>query len=278
MEFQILKAEKGRTVKPAKHILMAMLLPLFLASCGPPERHIASFRINSPVFQDAEEAYLRGDYGKAKRLFSEYLLLAAETASEAKAKYWLAMSEMKLGNYDHAVELLDGIEKRHTSAQQWALVVKARADVLFSLDRFRKAAEVYRNLEAEYSPRVNMPEVLYKRGLSEIRSGDFHAGRQTLSRVRDIFPDSYFAGRANETLSQVEGHFFVQIGVFSKRESAETVSRKAMQKGYTAYIRVIHINNKRLYSVRAGRMETFTSAQAFARRLSTEGFDTVVKP
>lgn len=249
-----------------------------LPSCGPGIRKVDVISISDPSFEKGQNEYLKERYRNAERLFREYLIKTDDPLKMASAEYWLGMTVMRQGEYPQALEIFSRINKRHTSSRLWNLIQKAAADTCFFMKDYSAAAARFEKIEQRTSDGLNRAEILFKKGICRVRTSDFYMGKRTLSRVVSEYPNTFYAERAAETLQECDGYFFVQIGAFTQRDSAETVMRKAADKGFTAYIRVMSVGNRRMYSVRVGRLNDYGAAESFAEMLRKNGFMTVVKP
>ncbi len=269
--------KKEDILKP--YLFVPALIFLFmLSSCGPRIKPAETVQISDPSFEKGQDEYLKGKYRNAERFFREYLVKIQDPLRTVSAEYWLGMSLMKQEKYAQALELFSEINKRHASSRLWNLIQKAKADTYFCMKNYSEAVSRYERLERKTADNVNRAEIVYKKGICQIRTRDFYLGKRTLARVLSDYPKTFFAKRAAETLEECEGYFFVQVGAFTKRDSAEEVMRKASDKGYTAYVRVMSVGDCKMYSVRVGRLNDYNAALSFAARLRKAGFNTVVKP
>jgi len=63
--------------------------------------------------------------------------------------------------------------------------------------------------------------------------------------------------------------YTVQVGAFSKEESAQNLAKKIRDKGYQTYV----IKGKTLYKVQVGEFKTLDEAKAISEKLKKLGYE-----
>lgn len=76
----------------------------------------------------------------------------------------------------------------------------------------------------------------------------------------------------------VKAGWAVQLGAFSRQESARKLVAEVGRKGFSAYVVPVSRSDRTLYRVRVGPEETRSQADRLARRLAAAGHDGQVTP
>lgn len=125
-----------------------------------------------------------GDYAQAIKVYDA---IDADTVFARRAQVRKALNYEAIGDKERAIELLDALSKRYP-ADASALITKG--DMLREAKDFSDAASAYSAAVARSEPltRDDWP-LLYARGISQERAGDWNAAEKDFTRALSLEPN-----------------------------------------------------------------------------------------
>jgi len=152
---------------------------------------------------EAEDAYERGDYATAQRLFRAALSEMTDEQTATLARYREAECALELGAFDEALESFRRLE----SSSDSEIAVRARSMV--GLTHYRRgdyaaARDVWAKVVREVEDAKVASEAQFAMGWCAVRLGDFATAGEAFRRVVLLFPDSVPAQRARAMLERLD--------------------------------------------------------------------------
>lgn len=206
---------------------------------------------------------------------------ALEIAPSAQAYYIRARAEEDRPKPDNNIAEAD-LQKAKSDYQaaidlhpEAALAARCRV----GLANFAFAHEDYAGAVAQWSGAVNgldQPQwralALFQMGQAQQRLGQFETADKTFQRIRDEYPDQDVAGRA-QALQNVRG-FYLQMGIFTNIDDAETAVKKALAAGVTCR----QASDQGLIAVRGGPYPNYAEARKAQAAVAGVFANAVIKP
>jgi len=245
----------------------------------PPEVDTASYW--TPQFVFGEKRFLEGEFSQAASHFEQFIQEHPTSPYASDAAHWAGRCYMKTGQYARAQTYFEQALVNPRTQVERVLAKMGLADSLFMQKQYDKAKPIY---EEVWNNRDigNVPAdlVLYRIGQCDQRRGRTALAKQSFKQLKLMYPNSKYASRATTaptpTPAQVARHY-VQLGLYSKKLTAEEVADNLRAKGITVRIAKQISRGKTLYAIRTGSFRTLAKAEAEERRLKKIGIDAVAK-
>jgi len=258
------------------HLLLLVALSLVFSSC-------ALFRGEPPLpvrdrtFAEAEKYFLAGDFPRAASAFSDFLARKRRSPYAARAHYFRGKAYLAMENYSAAGEDFRQAQKKARSDEVRAGALIGIGDVAFVQDKFSSAKAYYKQALKFSKEAYEDDAVRYKLALSYARLDLWYEAKNLLVDVYMNYPESPRAAMAKEIVARGRG-FYVQVGAFSERSSAENLRADLAAQGYPASIEEIFRHEQILYAVRIGRLISWSEARKLEAELQARGYDTFPGP
>ncbi|MCD6507393.1 tetratricopeptide repeat protein [Candidatus Poribacteria bacterium] len=194
------------------------------------------------IFQNAENAFDRGDYAEAKKLYTEVIRKYPGSEFATKAKFRLAQICEKEYDWDNALKYYEQVTKEvkggyldAQSRSRMALIRKARQDIAKAkyiydnnpgsergnraaaqalydmaqayerLGQYEKAIETYEKLLKEFPKYKNADQVQYQIGMIYFyKLYDYGKGWKAFMKVIKNYPDSDLAKASDRLLKKTQ--------------------------------------------------------------------------
>ena len=233
--------------------------------------------VRDETFALGEKYYLAGNFPEAISAFSDFLAQKPRSPYAARAFYFRGKAKLLLKDYAAArQDFLQALKKaRSDEVRAGALV--GLGDVAFVQDNYSSVKACYKKalkLSKEY---YMADEVLYKLALSYARLDLWYEAKNILVDIYVDYPQSPKAPMAKEIMARGQG-FYVQVGAFSKRSSAENLRGQLVSQGHPATIEEIFRQDRILYAVRVARLITWAEARKVQEQLQARGYETLPGP
>ncbi|MDP8266630.1 MAG: SPOR domain-containing protein [Candidatus Aceula meridiana] len=224
------------------------------------------------------EAILEGDYSQAKDLSEQSLAKKLSRQEEEEVFYFLALSELYLGDYNKArgtfQRIVDGTKNMD-------LYDKASVGVVSSyyLDgEYREALKRCDDLLKERVDSNYFSSIYLKIARINLKLSHWDPARRYLKKILKEFPDSLEAYSAKQLLEEKK-FFAVQVGAFLYKKYAKELVGRLREKGQYGYIvETEDKDGQRFYRVRVGELTSLGAAESLKDRLATLGFPTIIYP
>lgn len=227
---------------------------------------------------DIKTAILKEDFATAKKLSETALSDSSLQADEAAVLYYLALSQLHLGD---PVSARGNFQKAIDVTTDVSLSDQATIGLISSYDitgDYRASLKRCQEFLAK-RPDSNYLSVIYlKIARSNLKLRNWEPARRFLLKVVNEFPDSLEAYTARKLLEEKQ-FFTVQVGAFLQRDRALKVIEDLRANGHYGYI--VETNDKEgktLYRVRVGELSSLNLAENLKKKLSTLGYPTLIYP
>ncbi len=203
------------------------------------------------------ESFLKGNFEKSEKLAGRF---SARDSRSEDVVMIRALSLMKLGRFEEARPLLEGLQKNAASSELRAQAAYSLGDSYYFKNDRLQADLYYKDALERYPDYGEAQQVRHLLGLSHPRHQNV-GGQAALLQQMGI----------EETLI-----YSVQVGSFSKRRNAERLLNKLMRKRLDAYI--AQDETSRHFRVRIGHLTAREDAQSLESRLKKDGYPTKIFP
>ena len=269
----------------------AAALAALAAGCAGGTRGVAGLDI-PPTFARAEEAFLSGDYARAKGLFVRFKDTRGSDPFVPWAHYWAGKCDLQQGNTRSAKLNFSRAVASQLGPDLEAAALLGLGDACYNEKNYSQALGYYRRVASpRLSGRVRAEEVQFKLGMCQKELGRTRTADKHFERVTKAGPEGEYASLATKMRSAppaasaraaaasrlAPGGWDVQAGVFSRREGASDLQRRLRSGGFRSSLTSERKAGSVYYSVRVGRPSSEAAAKETARRLSAAGFQCVVK-
>jgi len=203
---------------------------------------------------EIKTAILKEDYEKARTLSEEALASKALGSEETSTLYYLALSQLYLGqsirargNFQKVIDTTNDINLSDQATIGLISSYDLNGDYRASLKRCQQFLND--------RPDSNYLSVIYlKIARANLKLRNWEPARRYLLKVMNDFPDSLEAYAAQKLLEEKQ-FFTVQVGAFLERDRALKVIDELKAKGHYGYIvETKDKEGKMLYRVRVGEL------------------------
>lgn len=251
------------------------------------------------------ECLLKGKYKEALEASEKLFQEPAAAKLKGDIAYLAGLSLLKLDRYLEARRYFNDvllIENAGEELKRSALL--GMADSYVMEQRYDRAKEAYKKVLSDYPGSPISCAVYFKLGGTLTKLGEEAEAKYYLDKVRTEFPFSFEARLTDRTgqarladasaapkAEKVEesvcepakaetagGDYYVQAGVFSKRNNADGLCEKLVKQGFDAYISKSEGNYKTRYRVKVGRLGFREEALQLEKKLKRAGYSTKVCP
>ena len=226
-----------------------------------------------------EEAIVQEDYAIAQTLAQEVLNFAVvEKTVAQRAQYYLALSQLRLGDHKSAQRIFKKLLKAKTSDQIRSQSYLGLFESYYQQGQFKKAQKLARKMmiHAKDTP---FESVMYlKLARTHLKLAEWKEAKSVLNKIVRAYPQSFEAETAQHLLEEQQ-FFAVQVGAFLDRERAEDLIEAFRRRQEYAYmIEMKDRDNRTFYRVRVGQMTRLHQAKKLQSKLSREGFPAEIYP
>lgn len=227
--------------------------------------------------------FLNGDY-KAAILEGEKLLAVEGHSPDMDELYYiLGLSYLKDGNYLRASDIFEIILKEFNNSSFKEKARLGLGDIDFLKGNLDKAQSTYEELLGVTSDQELKAQLYYRLSEVAFKKDDGNKGKGYLARLKSEFPQNIETKLDKDLAVIVDSpsglYYTVQVGCFSNGVNANSLIRKLIRQGYSAYIEEASSPGQdRMYRVRVGKLPTRQAASLLENKLSAEGYPTKIYP
>lgn len=221
----------------------------------------------------AEALYLQGNYSESINECADY---TGSKLSGDKAYYIIGLNYLRLKDSEKAREKANFIFNNFPSSRFISPAKILYADTYLIEGSYEKAKDLYLEI---LKSNGSSSAIAYSRLIQcSLKSGDWQDARQFLNALEQKYPLSLEADSAKKFFDENPLFFTLQAGAFSNLNNAKRLIRRLKDKGFDAYLSDTRNNDKRLYRVRIGRLNTLKEANALRKQLERTGFPSRIYP
>lgn len=250
-----------------KSFIIYIFLSLFFAG-----------KVYAQPLEAIREAILEEDYLQAKALSEQALSFEVHVVEKEEASYYLALSELYLGDYNKArgtfQKIVDG-------TKDIDLYDKASIGVISSYHlegEYREALKRCDDLLKERGGSNYLSLIYLKIARINLKLSHWGPARRYLKKILKEFPDSLEAYSAKQLLEEKK-FFAVQVGAFLDEKYAKELVERLREEGQYGYIvETEDKNGQKFYRVRVGELTSLGAAKSLKERLAALGFPTIIYP
>lgn len=251
-------------------LIHKLFIPLFLVLllCG----------FSNDDLANIETAIIQQDYKKAEKLSGKLLSENPDERTENQARYFLGLSELRLGSYDEAKKIFERLSKLKSDPTLQDKVYLGLYDVYYLQENYSQAQDVIHELIKE-NPKSEFLSLAYlKLARVSLKQADWNDARSYLKKIINNYPDSLEAYSAQQLLEEKQ-YFAVQVGSFLERERAQQlVDKLTKRKEYAYILETKDKSGKKFYRVRVGQLSLLSEAKELRTKLSGQGYPTAIYP
>ena len=223
-----------------------------------------------------EGKIVRARPGKPERRAGEAPILDSKIFSQAQ--YYLGLSELRLGQYQEAVESFKKLIKGSLEPSLRDRVYLNLCDAYFLREEYPEALETGQTL-LRLNPKSDCLSLIYlKMAKVSLKLAHWQEAHEYLDKIIHHFPESLEVPIAQQLLEEKQ-YFAVQVGSFTDRDRAEELAAELREKGEYAYIiETENAQEEKFYRVRAGELVSLREAQELKVKLAGQGYPTQIYP
>lgn len=234
------------------------------------------------LFRTATRHFLEGNYVSARIEYERFLKLESDSPRAAEARYRIGLCYLAEEHYEDAHRYFDMAVAGTPDKSLRALAMLGKAEASFSRQNFKEALESYRGAMETAPIEVVNEELLYRASVAAQRAGEWDIARHYMQRIVTEFPDGEYAEQVRDLLKEPgrvgEKPYAVQVGAFSKSQTAESLVRELKAAGLPAYVQTVVRRGRKLHCVRVGPYATWLEADAMRKRLNERGYEAITVP
>ncbi|MDD3374370.1 MAG: SPOR domain-containing protein [Candidatus Omnitrophica bacterium] len=230
------------------------------------------------TLDDVKTSILREDFGQARILAKEALLGPVTRNQENEIKYYAALSDLYLGDYQQARDIFQSIVKETSNSDLYDQSSIGIINTYFLEGHYDQVLKKTDQL-LENRRDSNFLSLIYlKKARANLRLARWDEARKILRKIEEEFPDSLEAFTAKQLLEEKQ-YFAVQVGAFLDQNRAEKLVSELKSKGQYGYIvETIDKNGKKFYRVRIGETTSLEKARNLRNKLADIGYPTIIYP
>ena len=227
---------------------------------------------------EIESAIIQEDFPQAKKLSQDYLSAHADEPLAIEARYYLALSQVRLGEYKEARDIFNDIVNSNVNDTLRDKAYIGLFDSYFMEERYENAFNVGDTM-LKLSPHSEFLSLIYlKMARVHLKLTHWDEAKNYLEKIIGDFPGSLETFAARQLLDEKQ-YFAVQVGSFIDRVRAEGLVNELKGKGEYAYIvEVADKDSNQYYRVRVGQLAKLEEAQSLRSHLSEKGYPTQIYP
>lgn len=172
------------------------------------------------LYQKGTELVVHGNYGAARKVFSEYLEVAPSTdPRRGEAEYYLAFSALNL-NHTDGEKLIDQYISRYPSSPKAATAYYDLALFFYNDNKFNKAVQYFKKVEFPALTQAQQSEGHFKWGYSYFNQRQLDAALEQFNFVKN--QNTAFAPAANYYAGFIEYSKGMYTEALADLKKAET--------------------------------------------------------
>jgi predicted Zn-dependent protease len=227
---------------------------------------------------DIEGAMVEGDYRKVQELSSQLVASSSDKNTILQAKYYLAVSNIRLEQYPQAQGLLEQLltEKMELSLRD--KVYLALCDTNYFQEKYMDALKTAEKI-LRLNPRSEFLSIIYlKLARAHLKLTHWKEAQGYLQKIVTTYPKSMEGYVARQLLEEKQ-YFSVQVGSFMDRQRAEGLMGELKKKGEYAFIvQTKDAKGQDFFRVRVGQLAVLNEAQQLKTKLSQQGYPARIYP
>ncbi len=227
---------------------------------------------------DIQTAIIQEDYKKAGDLAKDLLKTKPSGNELAQARYYLALSDLRQGNYPQAYEMFRKVVDSRPAADIFEKATVGVIDALYMRGDYESALNEATQFMNKHRKAEDMSLIYLKAARSNLKLARWNKAKEFLEKIVVEYPNSFECGVARQLLEEKQ-YFTVQVGAFVEQARAERLVQELMrQKEYAYVVETKSPDGKNYYRVRVGQLAALKDAQALESRLSGSGYPTRIYP
>lgn len=255
------RVSRGLSGGPSAKNLAAGVGLLLLTGCASlSESQKASIR-------DAAEAYNRGDAAGAAGRLNRVISQSPDGMQIAEAYYIRGLCRVQAGQLQEAASDFDAAIARSRREDLTALSQASLGSIWYRSGDWNRAADLYTMALARLPDQPPTDQVALSAGIALQRAGRWRDASLQFGRIIRHFPNGTVTPRARQLAAWPFDHFAIQIGVFSRSDTAMQQVQAAKAKGIDAYLQSMTRDGKVIWVILTGRFSTYNEALNALQRI-----------
>lgn len=253
------------------------LIILVVSSCASTPAALPS----NEDFRIGESCFLTGRFQKALDSYQQFLSDHAYSSHRAYTLCQAGLCALALGKNDQAIDYFQRALKTTREKPLKARVLVGLGNAYSGKENHLQAARYYsRALKETRNELNNETELLFKLATVLMRGGKWAEGKKHLTALTKLkSAPPYLIEAAKTRLALPANTFVVQLGKFQEKDNAlKYLKEFKVQKGISAELKVLLIDNELCYFVWAGSFPYWQPARELAQELQTKGIEAIMIP
>jgi len=245
-------------------------------------------------------SFLAGDYDTTITQGEKLLSITREDSPGLDELYYImGLSYLKQGHYLRSSDIFQIILNEFKNSKFTDEARMGLGDSYFLTGDYPAAEGNYKQILKDSPKTTVRPLVYYRLSQCAAKTGDTQAAADYLNKLRldaplslevksELVPEASAAAQpaasqavsapAPEAGAPPEIYYTVQVGNFSRKNNAENLKNKLVQKGYPAYMEESSIRGKPSYCVRVGKAKERQQVLELEKKLTRAGYPTKIFP
>ena len=251
-------------------------MTVVVAGCVSEEARVRS----SALYEEGARYYLAGQYSQGAGRLSQAASATDDAALRARASLLEGRCHLGLRRFHQAEPAFRrGLAAGGAPEGVGAGLELGLADSLYGQERYREAADQYRQVLRRHPHLIPADEATFKLALACQRDGRWEEARRQFAHLAVAFPQSPRTDAARRYAQSRDSGFAVQCGAFSSMTSADRLVGEIRGKGFSPRtVPITTSDGASLTAVRVGNFHTWAEAAKVRSRLQAAGFDARIVP
>ncbi len=156
------------------------------------------------LFKKGEIYFSQANYQLAKESYSEFIAAYPKSSLVSDAYYWKGKSSLLLGEIDPALESFIKVTDLDFESEFGVAAVIEICKIYEERSEFESAISIYNNAIESIPQSPKIPELMYNKGLLQIKKDDKPGAYQTFNDISKYYSQNLFAAKANIELGLLE--------------------------------------------------------------------------
>ena len=230
------------------------------------------------TLEDVKTLVLKEDFGGARILAKEALSESHSRNQENEIKYYIALSDLYLGDHQKARDIFKSIVNQTSSDDLYDQSTIGIINTYFLEGSYEQVLDKVNQLLKKRGDSNFLSLIYLKKARANLKLARWNEARKTLRKIVEEFPDSLEVFAAKQLLEEKK-YFTVQVGAFLDQKRAEELVLELKLKGQYGYIvETTDKSGQDFYRVRIGETTSLEKAKRLRNKLANIGYPTIIYP
>jgi tetratricopeptide (TPR) repeat protein len=234
--------------------------------------------IAAPTIADIQAAVIREDFKKVNDAAQELIAAKPSRADSLEARYYLGLSQLRLGEYVHAEQVFKKLLAERPADDLYDRAAVGHFDSLYLQGFYEKALKEITDLISRRGNSEMISLFYLKSARANLKLARWDKAQEFLHKLVSDYSGTFEGDVARQLLEEKQ-YFTVQVGSFTEKPRAERLVQELTQRKEYAYmVEIRGAAGKAYYRVRVGQLSALKDAKELETKLAGLGYPTLIYP